>query len=137
MNNIVPTEKEYIFDDKVALSQTDLKGKITFVNRKFCEISGYEVQELLDGEHNIIRHPDMPNSVYEKMYRALKSDRSWSGLIKNLRKDSSYYWVDLEIIPVRDKEKNITGYISISKPAPRKNIADIEKTYEKLRNSTK
>ena len=75
MNNIVPTEKEYIFDDKVALSQTDLKGKITFVNRKFCEISGYEVQELLDGEHNIIRHPDMPNSVYEKMYRALKRDR--------------------------------------------------------------
>lgn len=137
MNKIIPTEKEYIFDGKVALSQTDLKGKIIFVNRKFCEISGYTAQELLDSEHSIIRHPDMPSNVYKDMYKALKSDRSWSGIIKNLRKDSSYYWVDLEIVPLRDKEEDITGYMSISKPAPRKNIADIEKTYEKLQNSTK
>ena len=137
MNKIVPTEKEYIFDGKVALSQTDLKGKIIFVNRKFCEISGYTAQELLDGEHKIIRHPDMPSNIYENMYKALKNGRSWGGLIKNLRKDGCYYWVDFEIVPVRDIEEDIAGYMSISKPAPRKNIADIEKTYEKLQNSTK
>jgi aerotaxis receptor len=136
MDKIIPTGEEYIFDGKVALGQADLKGNITFINRRFCEISGYETQDLLDSNFSIIKHPDVPKIVFKKMWKTLQNGQVWNGMIKNLRKDGRYYWVDMEIIPIRDKEEVVTGYISVSKPAPRKNIADIEIMY-KQQDSTK
>ena len=127
MNKIVPTGEEFIYEGKVAISQTDLKGNITFVNRKFCEISGYTTAELVGSNHDIIRHPDTDEAAFEKMWTALQGGQVWNGLLKNLRKDGMYYWVDMEIAPIFDEKEDITGYISVSKPAPRKNIEDVEK----------
>ncbi|MDD5400788.1 MAG: PAS domain S-box protein [Sulfurimonas sp.] len=127
MNKIVPKNEEYLFEGKVAISQTDLKGNITFVNRKFCEISGYTVDELINSNHDIIKHPDVPETTFEKMWKALNSGQVWNGMLKNLRKDGRYYWVDIEIAPIFDKQERITGFISVSKPSARKNIEDSEK----------
>ncbi|MCF6310316.1 MAG: PAS domain-containing protein [Sulfurimonas sp.] len=130
MDKIIPKDEEYVFDGKIALGQADLKGNITFVNRKFCEISGHEAQELLGSNFSIIKHPDVPKTVFKKMWKTLQNGQVWDGMIKNLCKDGRYYWVDMEIIPIRDKKEVVTGYISVSKPAPRKNIADIEIMYK-------
>ncbi|MDD5373741.1 MAG: PAS domain-containing protein [Sulfurimonas sp.] len=127
MNKIVPKNEEYIFEGKVAISQTNLKGDITFVNRKFCEISGYTVNELVNSNHDIIKHPDIHETTFEKMWKALNSGQVWNGMLKNLRKDGRYYWVDIEIAPIFDKQERITGFISVSKPSARKNIEDSEK----------
>lgn len=135
MNKIVPTDEEFVYEGKVAISQTDLKGNITFVNRKYCEISGYKTRELIDSSQDIVRHPDVPDVMFDKMWKALQSGQVWNGMIKNLRKDGLYYWVDMEIAPILDKQEEITGYISVSKPAPRKNIADIEKLYKQQNNA--
>lgn len=128
MNKIVPTGEEFIYEGKVAISQTDLKGNITFVNRKFCEISGYTVEELVGSSHDIIRHPDVQEATFEKMWTALQAGQVWNGILKNLRKDGKFYWVDMEIAPIKDEKEEMTGYIAVSKPAPRKNIEDVEKT---------
>lgn len=130
MNRVVPTGEEFIYDGKVAISQTDLKGNITYVNRKFCEISGYNNEELIGSSHDIIRHPDVPQATFDKMWDALHSGRVWNGMLKNLRKDGLYYWVDMEIAPIFDEHEQMTGYISVSKPSPRKNIAESEKLYQ-------
>jgi len=130
MNKVVPTGKEYIYKGRVAISQTDLNGTITFVNRKFIEISGYSAQELVDSNHDIIKHPDVPQEIFDKMWDSLKNAQVWNGMLKNLRKDGQFYWVDMEIAPIFDKEEKITGYISVSKPAPRKNIIENEKLLE-------
>jgi len=134
MDKIVPTNTEAIFKGKVAISQTNLKGEFIFVNRKFCEISGYSTQELINYNYDIIKHPDVPQIIFNKMDSALKSGQVWNGVLKNLCKDGRYYWVDMEIIPVRDDDNEITGYMSVSKPTPRKNIADIEKIYKQQNN---
>ncbi|MDO9266774.1 MAG: PAS domain S-box protein [Sulfurimonas sp.] len=127
MNKVVPKNEEYIFEGKVAISQTDLKGNITFVNRKFCEISGYTIDELINSSHSIIKHPDVEESIYEKMWKTLSSGQVYNGMLKNLRKDGRYYWTDIEIAPILDKKGQTTGYISVSKPSPRKNIQESEK----------
>ena len=129
MDKIVPTNEEFIFDGKVALSQTDLTGKITFVNRKFCTIYGYNTQELIGSNCNIIRNLDVTEVIFDKMWQTIQSGKDWNGMITNLCKDGRYYWVDMDIIPIRDAKEETTGYISVSKPAPRKNISDIEKMY--------
>lgn len=127
MNKIVPKDEEYLFQGKVAISQTDLKGNITYVNKKFCEISDYTAEELINSNHDIIRHPKESQATFEKMWNALSSGQVWNGMLKNLRKDGRYYWADIEIAPIFDKQEKITGYISVSKPSPRKNIQDSEK----------
>lgn len=127
MNKVVPKNEEYVFEGKVAISQTDLKGNITFVNRKFCEISGYTIDELINSSHSIIKHPEVEESVYEKMWKTLSSGQVFNGMLKNLRKDGRYYWTDIEIAPILDKKGQTTGYISVSKPSPRKNIQESEK----------
>lgn len=134
MNKVVPKNEEYVFEGKVAISQTDLKGNITFVNRKFCEISGYTIDELINSSHSIIKHPEVEESVYEKMWKTLSSGQVFNGMLKNLRKDGRYYWTDIEIAPILDKKWQTTGYISVSKPSPRKNIQESEKSHQNANN---
>jgi len=130
MNKVVPTDEEYIYEGRVAISQTDLNGTITFVNRKFSDISGYTVEELIDSNHDVIRHPNVSQDIFDKMWVALKNGQVWNGMLKNLRKDGQFYWVEMEIAPIFDKQEQITGYISVSKPAARKNIIENEKLLE-------
>jgi PAS domain S-box-containing protein len=132
MDKVVPVDEEYIFEGNMIISQTDLKGFITFANRKFCEVSGYKVDELIGSNHNIIRHPDMPKAAFAKMWSTIKGGQAWNGLVKNLRKDGLYYWVDSEIIPVRNDDGEITGYIAARKVASRKNIEENEELYRKM-----
>lgn len=124
MDKAVPTDKEFIYDGKIAISQTDLSENIIFVNRKFCEISGYTSQELLNKNHSIIRHPDVSQEIFEKMHKTIKGGQVWNGILKNLRKDGSFYWVNSEIVPIFDAQNRITGYISVSKPVPRRDIEE-------------
>lgn len=134
MSKIIPKDEEYIYEGKVAISQTDLQGNITFVNRKFCEISGYSVDELTNSNINVLSHPDVHSSTYEKMWNTLKSSQVYNGMLKNMRKDGSYFWVDIEITPIFDNQHQMSGYISVSKPSPRKNIQENDKLNQNANN---
>ena len=134
MEKVVPIDEEFIYEGRVSISQTDLKGNITFVNRKFCEVSGYASSELVDSNIDIVRHPSIADEVFSKMWDALANGQVWNGMLKNLRKDGLFYWVEMEITPIFDEQENITGYISVSKPAPRKNIEENEKLLTNAKN---
>ena len=133
MNEVVPVDEEYLFSDGVIISQTDDKGVITYANRKFCEVSGYRADELVGQPHNILRHPDMPSAVFTKMWDTIKGGQAWNGLVKNLRKDGRFYWVETEILPIKsDNEKEIVGYIAARKVASRKDIQESDELYQKM-----
>jgi len=132
MSSITPVDKEYIFEGRAIISQTDLKGVITFANRQFCNVSGYKADELVGQPHNIIRHPDMPRATFEQMWKTIKSGQSWNGLVKNLRKDGLYYWVETEILPIIDDNDEITGYIAARKATSKKNIQESTELYKKM-----
>jgi aerotaxis receptor len=135
MSNVTPIDEEYIYEGSVIISQTDLDGTIVYANKMFCEISGYKAEELVGKPHSLVRHQDMPKAVFAKMWQTIQSGQMWNGLLKNLRKDGLYYWVDTEILPVRDDNENITGYIAARKPASRKNILEVEENYSKMLES--
>jgi len=101
------------YDNNVIFSETDLYGKITNISSAFCIISGYKADELIGKNHNIIRHPDMPKSAFKDMWTTIKSGKHWSGEVKNLHKNGSFYWVKAEVEPICDSSKNIIGYRAI------------------------
>lgn len=132
MNTVTPIDEEYTFENDVIISQTDSNGIITYANRAFCEVSGYKSSELIGKPHNIIRHKDMPSIVFQKMWVSITDGQAWNGLVKNMRKDGLYYWVDTEILPIKDEMENITGYIAVRKSASRKDIKESADIYKKI-----
>lgn len=132
MERPLPVDEEYFFEGRAIVSETDLDGIITFANRRFCEISGYTSDELVGQPHNIIRHPDMPRAAFAQVWKTIQSGTIWHGLVKNLRKDGKYYWVDTEVSPIYDNNGIAKGYMAARKPASRKNIEETAQIYKKM-----
>lgn len=118
--------------DELIVSRTDLKGIITFANDTFAQISGYEVDELIGQPHNIVRHPDMPKSTYKELWESLEKKGKWSGFVKNLRKDFSFYWVFAEISGVY-KNAELVEYKSIRVPISFEDKVYYQKKYDEIR----
>jgi diguanylate cyclase (GGDEF)-like protein/PAS domain S-box-containing protein len=114
------------------VSKTNPKGVITYVNDKFCEISGYTREEVIGRPHNIIRHPDMPREAFKELWDTIKTKKSWHGIIRNMRKDGGQYIVDTTVVPILDVDGDITEYIAI-----RHDITELEETKQQLRNINK
>ena len=103
-----PLDKEAPFQlDELFFSVTDLKSRITYANETFIRISGYQKDELLNELHNIIRHPDVPRTIFKVLWDYLLADKPVAAYVKNLAKDGSYYWVMAMVFPCKD------GYLSI------------------------
>ncbi|WP_151637763.1 methyl-accepting chemotaxis protein [Noviherbaspirillum aerium] len=109
---------EYVLqDDRPIVSKTDLKGRITYVNPYFVEVSGFSEDELIGAPHNIVRHPDMPEAAFGDLWKTLKAGEIWSAPVKNRRKDGGYYWVIAHVTPITER-RQIVGYMSVrTKPA--------------------
>lgn len=108
-----------IIDRYVIRSTTDIDGIIIDVSEAFCKISEYTKEELLGQPHSIVRHEDMNDIVFKKMWETISLGKTWSGNIKNRTKSGGFYWVKAFIEPQFDKNKNIIAYTAI-----RTNITD-------------
>ena len=100
-------------DKTTIISKTDPEGNITDANEMFEKISGYTKEELIGKPHNIVRHPDMPKSLFKKMWDTIKKGKIFRGVIKNRKKDGSEYYVLANIVPIKDEKGNIQEYIAI------------------------
>jgi PAS domain-containing protein len=74
----------------------------------------------------------MPKGAFAQIWQTIESGTLWHGLVKNLRKDGRYYWVDTEVTPTYDKNGVVKGYMAARKPASRKNIEETAALYRKM-----
>jgi len=136
-NKATPINKERVMNaDEFIVSKTDATGRLTYCNRIFIDYAGYSEDELLGHQHNIVRHPDMPRSVFHLLWTTLKSGNEFFGYVKNMTKDGSYYWVLANVTPSYSSAgadvKNIIGFFSVRrKPDPAK-IRIIEAIYKEM-----
>lgn len=114
-HNIELIEQYRVITDKSSIvSKADPQGIITYVNDKFCKISGYSRKELIGKSHNVVRHPDMPKLTYKHMWNQIKKKKkTWQGIIKNRAKNGDPYYVSSTISPIFDRNNNIKEYISV------------------------
>ena len=83
--------RKKITDGFALISETDTRGVIQYANPRFCDVSGYTLEELVGKPHNIVRHPDMPKEIFKELWDTIKAGKIWQGEIKNRRKDGSPY----------------------------------------------
>ena len=115
------------------VSKADTKGMITYVNEAFCEISGYTREELIGKNHNIVRHPDNPKSIFEEMWHTIRDKKQiWKGVVRNRSKNGKSYYVDSLVMPIMDLDGNILEYISL-----RHDITEIMHPSRQLLNAIK
>lgn len=102
-----------VISDIAIIAYTDKQGRITFANKKFCEISGYSLEELRNKDHRILNSGHHHKDFFAEMYKTIKAGKLWRGEVCNKNKDGSYYWVDTQVFPITGKDNQITGYASI------------------------
>ncbi len=131
------TQSEFLVEtevpeDELIISRTDLSGKITYANETFCEISGYSELELIGKPHSIVRHPDMPSAAFEDLWQTIQEKKQWIGVVKNLRKDKGFYWVEAIVSGVY-KDGELVEYKSLRTPISYATKLKYQRLYDKMR----
>lgn len=127
-NHILKQYNEATKDSNI-ISTADLKGNITYVNDKFCEVSLYTYEEVLGKPHSIVRGEE-DDEIFQQLWETIKNKKVWYGVLKNKKKNGEFYWVNINIRPILDEKNEIIEYIAI-----RHEITDLVLKTEELKRN--
>jgi PAS domain S-box-containing protein len=127
--NLPVTQREIDYPESaVFVTKTDIKGVITYASDAFVEISGFSREELIGSNHNIVRHPDMPEWAFADLWSTVKEGHPWRGYVKNRTKNGDHYWVRATISPIFGNGQ-VMGYLSLRKKPSRAEVSAAEVLY--------
>jgi PAS domain S-box-containing protein len=127
-NNLI--EMESFIDEAAIISKADANGKITYVNKKFEEVSGYKLEEVLGKDHNIVNSGTHPKEFWSDMYKTVVKDKGiWNAICTNRAKDGSLYYVDTFIKCSFDNEGKLLEFMSI-----RQDVTGLKTKENEIRN---
>lgn len=124
----------FLNENDFIVSKTNKKGIITYCNEIFMHMAAYEEKELLGKNHNIIRHPDMPQAAFKLAWDLIATGEEFFGFVKNLSKTGNYYWVFANITADYDEKGEIIGYTSVRRKPNEKAIKAIIPIYKEMIN---
>ncbi len=120
-----------------SIVMTDLAGTIEYVNPKFCQTTGYTVEEAVGQNPRVLKSGEMSADNYATVWKTISSGKEWRGEFHNKRKDGSLYWEFASISPLLDKDGCITGYLAVKEDiTERKKVEmELQEAYTKLKEA--
>jgi PAS domain S-box-containing protein len=103
---------------------SDLKGNITYVNRRFTELTGYSIDEVLGKNPRFLKSNKLPNSVYVDLWDKLKNEGTWQGELLNKKKNGELYWEAASLTAIRNTEGELANYLKVAEDVTQRKIAD-------------
>jgi PAS domain S-box-containing protein len=129
-----PTGQERLLAaGQVIVTKTDPRGLITYANEVFLAISRFSEGEVIGQPHNLVRHPDMPRTVFKLLWDTLQAGEEIFAYVMNLATDGAHYWVFAHVTPSRDAQGRVVGYHSNRRPPARDAVATVGRLYAELR----
>jgi len=121
--------QKFALDKHAIVAVTDVQGRITYANEKFCEISGYSQEELIGQDHAILNSGYHPKGFFKDMYRVMATGKAWHDEVCNRAKDGHLYWVDTTIAPFMGDDGRPQSYISIRTDITQRMAAEERSNY--------
>ena len=120
----------HLVDASAIVSKYDPQGRITFVNDRFCELSGYDQQTLIGSEIRRIRHPDEPKDISGKIWQSVLDGNKWAGIVKNQTRSGTMYVVDSSLVPIINEHNKVEEIVCLDV-----DITDVYLNYENMLES--
>ncbi|UTW55417.1 PAS domain-containing protein [Kordiimonas sp. SCSIO 12610] len=130
---VTPVDEAIHFGkDEIIVSKTDLKGRLLYANDVFCRVAEMTTSEVIGKPHSIIRHPDMPRTIFKLLWETIQNGEEIFAFVKNMSKTGKYYWVIAHVTPSFDQQGQIIGYHSNRRRPSDLGIAQISGIYDQL-----
>jgi len=117
---------------QITISRTDLEGNIIYHNPTFSEVNGFQGSSCIHQPHNIVRHPDMPKTIFKIIWSIIEQGLPIQALLKNKTNDGHYYWTLINWKVQKDADNNIISYVAYGKQAPDHVIEKMAPIYEMM-----
>jgi PAS domain S-box-containing protein len=119
-------------EEEIIVSKTDPSGRILYVNQTLLKISDFTEADLIGQQHSIVRHPEMPRSVFKLLWETIQSGQEIFAYVVNLTKYGDHYWVFAHVTPSFDEGGNIIGFHSNRRAPDRKGVQSAQALYKVL-----
>jgi len=112
---------------------TDINGKVTYVNQKFKEVTGYSFEEIKDKKLNFIQSGKHDKAFYQDLWNTILSGNTWKGEICNKKKNGDLFWEYVTINPIKNSRNEITHFLGLKEDITQRKL--LEKKFKRFRIS--
>lgn len=120
----------HLVDASAIVSKFDPQGRITYVNDRFCELTGHDKQSLIGGEIRHMQHPDEPKDLAGAIWRSLLDGNKWAGIVKKQSRSGAMYVVDSSLVPIINERNKVEEVVCLDV-----DITDVYLNYENMLES--
>ncbi|MCR6570321.1 PAS domain-containing protein [Campylobacter insulaenigrae] len=131
------SQERVLNSDTLITSKTNLRGEIIYANDDFLKYSDYSIEEVLYKPHSLMRHPDMPRTVFKYLWNYIQEGKEIFAFVKNKTKFNDYYWVFANVTASLDVNDKVINYYSVRRKPKKEAVDTIEKIYKTLLKAEK
>ena len=132
IDKLVPIDKEItVKADASIMVKTDNKGIIEYANEYFIELSGYEIGEIIGKDISLVKHPEMPDIIFDLIWESLLKKENTKAIIKNISKTGEYFWLQAKFdFKVNENTREIENFYAYYSPVSKDSITKLNKLYQ-------